>query len=64
MKNNNEKRPVGAPITVDGRRINVYLDKESIQIAAKLGKGNISEGIRMALRLVMIHEEDRFQSGR
>lgn len=49
-KQNQDKRPVGAPITVNGKRINVYLDEESIRIAAELGDGNISEGIRKALK--------------
>lgn len=35
-----------------GRRVNVYLDAESVSIAAKLGDGNVSEGIRIALRNV------------
>ena len=32
-----------------GARHNVYLDTASIARARKLGKGNISEGIRIAL---------------
>lgn len=32
-----------------GRRVNVYLDEASIQRAAELGNGNVSEGIRRAL---------------
>lgn len=49
-KHEDEKRPVGAPVTVDGRRVSVYLDEASIQMAAELGGGNISEGIRRALK--------------
>ena len=32
------------------KRINIMLDAESLQIATRLGGGNISAGIRMALR--------------
>lgn len=40
----------GRPTEVDGgKRINVYLDKKSIERATKLGDGNVSEGIRRAL---------------
>lgn len=34
----------------DGKRVNVYLDADSLAIAAKLGNGNVSEGIRKALK--------------
>lgn len=33
----------------NGKRMNVYLDAESIEIASKLGDGNVSKGIRTAL---------------
>jgi len=33
-----------------GKRLNVYLDAESIALAAKIGGGNVSLGIRKALR--------------
>jgi len=33
----------------NGRRVNVYLDSESLAIAEKLGNGNVSDGIRKAL---------------
>lgn len=33
-----------------GKRINVYLDAESLAIAAHFGGGNVSEGIRRALK--------------
>lgn len=46
-----EKRPVGRPAGVGGKRVQVYLDVESIAIAAKIGNGNVSEGIRTALKL-------------
>ncbi len=45
-----EKRPVGRPSDVDGKRVQVYLDAESIAIATRLGNGNVSEGIRKALK--------------
>jgi hypothetical protein len=45
-----EKRPVGRPSAVDGKRVQVYLDAESLKTAALLGHGNVSEGIRKALR--------------
>lgn len=45
-------RPVGRPSEMEGgKRANVYLDAESLAIAARLGNGNISEGIRKALKL-------------
>jgi hypothetical protein len=41
---------VGRPAELDGGgRRNVYLDAASVARAVKLGKGNISEGIRIAL---------------
>lgn len=41
---------VGRPAEMEGgKRINVYLDAESHEAAAKLGGGNVSEGIRIAL---------------
>lgn len=46
-----EKRPVGRPADVGGKRVNVYLDAESLAIAARLGNdGNVSDGIRKALK--------------
>ena len=42
--------PVGPPRKiVSGRRVNVYLDAASLEKAAALGGGNVSEGIRKAL---------------
>lgn len=41
---------VGAPPKMEnGKRVNVYLDTASIEVAAKLGNGNVSDGIRIAL---------------
>jgi hypothetical protein len=45
-----EPRPVGRPTTVGGKRVQVYLDEASLEIAAKIGKSNTSEGIRVALK--------------
>ena len=36
----------------NGRRINLYLDQETIDFAKVIGSGNVSEGIRKA---VMTH---------
>lgn len=33
-----------------GKRVNVYLDEESLAAASRLGDGNVSDGIRKALR--------------
>ena len=41
----------GRPAELEGgKRVQVYLDAESLAIAAKLGNGNVSEGIRKALK--------------
>lgn len=41
---------VGRPTEMEGgRRVNVYLDADSLEAAARLGRGNVSEGIRIAL---------------
>lgn len=51
-KRNQEKRPVGRPVEIDrGKRVQVYLDAKSLTIAAKLGNGNVSEGIRKSLEI-------------
>jgi hypothetical protein len=40
----------GRPAFLDsGKRINIYLDIKSLETAQKLGGGNASEGIRIAL---------------
>lgn len=50
MENEKQKRPVGAPPKMkDGRKMHVYLDAATIEIAQRLGDGNISEGIRKAV---------------
>ncbi len=48
--NKSEKNKRGFPKQMEeGKRVNVYLDAKSLEIAAKLGDGNVSEGIRKAL---------------
>ena len=42
--------PIGRPAKIDGRNVNVYLDKTSLDRASELGNGNVSEGIRLALK--------------
>ena len=42
----------GRPAEMEGgKRVQVYLDAESLSIAADLGNGNVSEGIRKALKV-------------
>ena len=36
-----------------GKKVNTYLDAESVAIAARLGNGNVSEGIRKALKIAI-----------
>lgn len=38
------------PKIKDGQRVQVYLDSESLAIASKIGNGNVSDGIRKALK--------------
>ena len=42
-------KPVGRPSTVEGKRVQVYLDEASRARALELGDGNVSAGIRIAL---------------
>lgn len=45
------RRAPGRPAEMKGgKRVNVYLDDASLARAAKLGDGNVSEGIRRALQ--------------
>jgi hypothetical protein len=54
------KHPGGRPTEVEGgRRMNLYLDRESVQTAKEIGNGNMSEGIRGALRAVKALRELR-----
>lgn len=44
-------RKPGKPASLDaGERVNVYLDAASLKRAAELGNGNVSDGIRLALK--------------
>lgn len=45
-----EKRSPGRPATVQGKRVQVYLDHASLTQASALGAGNVSNGIRIALK--------------
>ena len=56
MKQAELKSPVkraGRPKTIPGggRMVATYLDEASISIASEIGHGNVSAGIREALRL-------------
>lgn len=62
-KNQARKRPVGAPPTVNGRQITLYLDEDSIRIAANLGDGNVSKGIRKALRKITTEKSSAVVKG-
>jgi len=57
--NAGKKRSVGRPVALNsvGRNVNTYLDMDSIAIAQKLGDGNVSEGIRRALKLAAEHAD-------
>lgn len=53
MKSNPETVPAppGRPSALDGgKKVNTYLDVKSVAIAKRLGDGNVSEGIRRALK--------------
>ena len=44
-------RQIGRPEELSGgRKVNTYLDAESVAIAIRIGNGNVSEGIRKALK--------------
>ena len=46
-----QQRPGGRPALMQGgRRVQVYLDADAVAAAARLGGGNVSRGIRAALR--------------
>ena len=46
-----EKKPKGFQKKMEGgKRVFAYLDQASIDAAKKIGNGNISEGIRQALK--------------
>ncbi len=43
---------VGRPTTVDAKRVNVMLDADTIEVARKMGDGNLSAGIRLAVKAI------------
>ncbi len=58
MTASNQKRTIphqtnrpGRPPSIRGKATMVYLDEQNIELAARLGDGNISAGIRLALEL-------------
>lgn len=54
-KQKEEKRPVGRPAQVCGKGIQVYLDAERLEIAARLSAGNKSKGLRKALKIANLY---------
>lgn len=51
MSETTETPAPGRPAELqDGKRVNVYLDAQALEIARRLGDGNVSAGIRRALR--------------
>lgn len=44
-------RGAGAPVTVGGKPVQVYLDAASLVTAQALGDGNVSAGVRVALKM-------------
>lgn len=48
--NEKEKNPVGAPRQMEGgKRRNVYLDDVTVEEAKRLGGGDLSKGLRLAV---------------
>lgn len=43
-------KAIGRPPLPGGRRVQVYLGLEALDAARKLGEGNVSKGIRTALK--------------
>ena len=39
------------PFLTEGKRVNIYLSNKYIAIALEIGKGNKSEGVRLALEM-------------
>lgn len=44
------KRRPGRPTTIDAKRVCVTLDARSVERARAIGEGNVSKGIREALK--------------
>ena len=52
------QRVPGRPSNMSGgKKVNTYLDAESIAIATSLGNGNVSEGIRKALKIAAVNSQ-------
>ena len=49
-----KKRPPGRPASIDASRYNVTLDAETHAKALRLGDGNLSKGLREAVRRVRV----------
>lgn len=47
----------GRPVTIDARRVNVTLDEATIERAKALGAGNLSAGLREAVRTAQVRTE-------
>jgi len=43
------KRPAHRPVSIDAKRVNVSLDESTINAARKIGGGNLSAGLRLAV---------------
>lgn len=57
MTNKPKTKPPGRPQSLpDGKRLNVYLDAATIDKATKIGKGNLSAGLRKA---VAKHQQEK-----
>ena len=49
----------GRPAQLLGsRRVNIYLDAESVQTAQLIGGNNVSEGVRLALKMAKAHPKN------
>lgn len=44
------------PQLAGGHRVNVYLDDASVEFASTMGGGNVSQGIRIALRTMAVNK--------
>lgn len=52
MREQVEQKPPGRPQEMSGgKRVQVYLDDDSVSAASKIGDGNVSNGIRKALKM-------------
>jgi len=44
------KRPAHRPASIDSKRVDVTLDRAPIEAARNIGGGNVSAGIRIAVK--------------